>query len=146
MLFRIALLITVASLTLSAQSPQVSELIQSAKFKTASDALRKDHDRFVKELITLTEIPAPPFKEQKRAQALLAMLKQTKLTNVEMDQEGNVMGLRKGTGDGSIVAILAHIDTVFPEGTDVKVKKEGNRLLAPGVGDDTRGVALMLAL
>jgi tripeptide aminopeptidase len=146
MAFRIAILIALTSVSLSAQAPQVTELIQSARFKTASDALRADHDRFVKELITLTEIPSPPFKEQKRAQAVLAMLKQTKLTSVEMDQEGNVMGLRKGTGDGSIVAVLAHIDTVFPEGTDVKVKKDGNRLLAPGVGDDTRGVALMLAL
>jgi acetylornithine deacetylase/succinyl-diaminopimelate desuccinylase-like protein len=150
MAIRTALLILVATAALSAQAPSsstsVDALIQSPRFKTAGDALRKDHDRFVKELIALTEIPAPPFKEQKRAEAVLALLKQTKLTNVEIDQEGNVMGLRRGTGDGSIVAILAHIDTVFPEGTDVKVKREGNRLMAPGIGDDTRGVALMLAL
>jgi acetylornithine deacetylase/succinyl-diaminopimelate desuccinylase-like protein len=63
-----------------------------------------------------------------------------------MDQEGNVMGLRKGTGGGGIVAVVAHLDTVFPEGTDVKVKRAGTKLSAPGVGDNTRGAALMLAV
>jgi len=56
------------------------------------------------------------------------------------------MGMRKGTGEGPLLAVLAHLDTVFPEGTDVKVRREGNRLFAPGVGDDTRGLAMVLAL
>jgi acetylornithine deacetylase/succinyl-diaminopimelate desuccinylase-like protein len=63
-----------------------------------------------------------------------------------MDQEGNVMGVRKGTGQAPMLAVVAHLDTVFPEGTDVKVKRDGTRLLAPGIGDDTRGLALMLAI
>ena len=145
---RAACLILFATATLTAQAPSapVDQITNSTPFKAATDFLGRDHDRFVKELITLTEIPAPPFKERPRAEAVLALMKQTKLTNVEMDAEGNVMGLRRGTGDGSILAILAHLDTVFPEGTDVKVKREGNRLMAPGIGDDTRGVALMLQL
>src|SRR5262249_51400248 len=57
-----------------------------------------------------------------------------------------VMGLRKGTGGGSLIAIAAHLDTVFPEGTDVKVKRQGTRLAAPGVGDDTRSLAVLLAI
>ena len=56
------------------------------------------------------------------------------------------MGVRKGTGGGPMLAVLAHLDTVFPEGTDVKVRREGTRLMAPGIGDDTRGLALMLAV
>ena len=99
--------------------------------------LEADHDRFVKELITLTEIPAPPFKEQKRAAAYLEMLRAARLTDVEMDAEGNVMGVRKGSGAAPMLAVLAHLDTVFPEGTDVTVKRNGTRVLAPGAGDDT---------
>lgn len=56
------------------------------------------------------------------------------------------MGVRKGTGGGPLIAIAAHLDTVFPEGTDVKVKREGTRLSAPGIGDDTRSLAVLLAM
>jgi tripeptide aminopeptidase len=63
-----------------------------------------------------------------------------------MDPEGNVMGVRKGSGSGPMLAVTAHLDTVFPEGTDVKVKRDGSRLAAPGVGDNTRGLAVMLAI
>lgn len=125
------------------------QILDSQPFKAATAFIEQDQPRFVKELIELTEIPSPPFKEQRRAKAYLEMLRQSGLTDAEMDQEGNVMGLRKGSGSGSatgMVAVVAHLDTVFPEGTDVKVKREGTRLLAPGVGDNTRGAALMLAL
>jgi len=127
----------------------VRQILDSQPFKAATAFIEQDQPRFVKELIELTEIPSPPFKEQRRAKAYLEMLRQSGLTDAEMDQEGNVMGLRKGSGSGSatgMVAVVAHLDTVFPEGTDVKVKREGTRLLAPGVGDNTRGAALMLAL
>jgi tripeptide aminopeptidase len=134
------------SIRVSAQEAPVKALLDSAPFKTATAFIEKDEPRFVKELIELTEIPAPPFKEERRAKAYLGMLRQTGLTDVEMDAEGNVMGVRRGTGGGGMVAVVAHIDTVFPEGTDVKVKREGTRLMAPGVGDNTRGIALMLAV
>ena len=74
------------------------------------------------------------------------MLEQGGLVNVEMDEEGNVMGVRKGRGGGGMVAVAAHLDTVFPPGTDVTVKREGTRLMAPGVGDDTRNLAVLLAM
>ncbi len=124
----------------------VPKLVASARFQAAMAFIRTDHDRFVKELIALTEIPAPPFKEERRARAYLGMLQQHGLSEVERDEEGNVMGIRRGTGGGPMLAVLAHLDTVFPEGTDVKVRREGSRLLAPGVGDDTRGLALMLSV
>ena len=129
---------------------QPSELVQrirgSAQFAEASAFIDADYDRFVNELVALTEIPAPPFKEQARAKAYLEMLRRQGLSDVEIDAEGNAMGVRKGTGGGSMVAVLAHLDTVFPEGTDVTVKRQGTRLMAPGVGDNTRGLALMLAV
>lgn len=148
-----ALLLCAASLAAQPPDAAVRRIIDSPQFKAATAFLEKDHDRFVRELITLTEIPAPPFKERHRAEAVLAMLRQHKLSDVEMDPEGNVMGVWRGSGLGAggsgsdgrpMVAVLAHVDTVFPEGTDVKVKREGDRLSAPGVGDDTRGVALLL--
>ncbi len=129
-----------------AQSPAilVQKLLNDPKFKVATAFLEADHSRFVNELIELTEIPSPPFKEKVRALAYLEKLRKLGLSDVEMDVEGNVMGLRKGKGTAPMLAVLAHLDTVFPEGTDVKVKRQGNKLSAPGVGDDTRGLALLL--
>jgi len=115
------------------------------RFEKAAEALRAGHDRFVEELITLTEIPAPPFKEEKRAAAYEEMFRALGLEEVQRDGAGNVTGLRRGRGNGPIVVAASHLDTVFPEGTDVKVRREGTKLFAPGIGDDTRGLATLLA-
>lgn len=126
----------------------VGKIVASPGFKAAVAKLDADYDRTVADIITLTEIPAPPFKEEKRAKAYLEMLKAHGLTNVEMDAEGNVMGVRPGTatkGAGPFVVIAAHMDTVFPEGTDVTVKRQGTKLMAPGIGDDTRALSTLLA-
>jgi tripeptide aminopeptidase len=130
-----------------AQTPSTGAeaIVRSPAFVAASDFLARDYDRFVRELITLTEIPAPPFKETARAAEFLQMLRASGLADVETDAEGNVMGVRRGS-DRAMLAVLAHLDTVFPEGTDVRVKRDGTKLRAPGVGDDTRGLALMLTM
>lgn len=130
----------------SAQENAVRAILDSPKFAAAKAFTEKDQPRFVRELITLTEIPAPPFKEERRARAYLDLLRELGLSDVEMDAEGNVLGVRKGTGGAGMVAIVAHLDTVFPEETDVTVKRDGTKLSAPGVGDNTRGAALMLAV
>jgi len=125
----------------------VGKIVASAAFKTAAATLDKEHDRTVADIVTLTEIPAPPFKEAAKGKAYAAMLKAAGLSDVETDAEGNVMGLRRGTGPagGPVVVLAAHLDTVFPEGTNVKVRREGTKLYAPGVGDDTRSLAVVLA-
>jgi tripeptide aminopeptidase len=147
---RTAVCVCLAMTRPAAQAPaasgDVSRILESAQFREARAFIRADHERFVRELIALTEIPAPPFKEERRARAYLGMLGQHGLADVERDEEGNVMGVRRGTGGGPMLAVLAHLDTVFPEGTDVKVRREGTRLMAPGIGDDTRGLALMLSV
>lgn len=132
--------------SLPASATEVATVVASPAYKAAVATLDKEHDRIVQDIVTLTEIPAPPFKEKARATAYMAMLKEAGLTDVEMDAEGNVMGLRRGTGPAGqpVVAIAAHLDTVFPEGTPVKVRREGTRLLAPGIGDDTRSLAVLL--
>ncbi len=149
---RIALTLLVLVLTgVSAAAQSVADsvvgrLVASQGFTDAASFLEQDHPRLVRELVTLTEIPAPPFKEQRRAAVFLQMLRDHGLTDVELDAEGNAMGVRKGAGSGPMLAVAAHLDTVFPEGTDVRVRREGTKLMAPGVSDDTQGLALMLSL
>jgi acetylornithine deacetylase/succinyl-diaminopimelate desuccinylase-like protein len=131
---------------LSAVESRARQVLASTPFAAASAFIDRTHDRLVEDIVRITEIPAPPFKEAARGRAFADMLRQAGLPNVETDAEGNVMGLRKGAGGGPLVAIAAHLDTVFPEGTDVTVKRQGTRLSAPGIGDDSRSLAILLAL
>jgi acetylornithine deacetylase/succinyl-diaminopimelate desuccinylase-like protein len=94
---------------------------------------------------SICEIPAPPFKETARGAEYKRRLEALGLT-VRIDSIGNVIAERKGTGNGPTVMIAGHLDTVFPEGTDVKVKREGTLMRAPGIGDDCRGLAVVLAV
>ncbi len=143
---KLALLLAIVRGTASAQTGNVQRLLVDPKFQAAQEFIAKDHDRFVRETIQITEIEAPPFKEAKRAKAFVEMLRQSGLSDVDIDAEGNVIGLRRGTGTGPLIAIAAHLDTVFPEGTNVKVRREGSKLYAPGVGDDSRAVAVLLEI
>ncbi len=97
-------------------------------------------------LVELTEIPAPPFMEALRAARFAELLREAGADSVWIDAEGNVLGLRRGRGGGRTVAFGAHLDTVFPEGTDVSVRMRGDTLYAPGVGDDTRGLVVVLTV
>ncbi|MFM8819879.1 MAG: M20/M25/M40 family metallo-hydrolase [Phenylobacterium sp.] len=100
------------------------------------------------DIIRLTEIPAPPFGEAQRAEAFRADLLAAGLKDVRIDAEGNVTGVRAGgrtSGKGPFVVVAAHLDTVFPAGTDVTVRRTGWRLAAPGIGDNSRSLATLLA-
>ncbi len=97
-------------------------------------------------LITLTEIPAPPFMEEVRARAYADMLRKAGADSVWIDEAGNVLAKRHGKSGKKTVVLEAHLDTVFPEETDVKIKMRGDTLYAPGVGDDTRGLAMVLTI
>jgi len=131
----------------AAPASKPEAVLKTKGYGAAMKILDRDHDRMVAEIVKLTEIPAPPFKEAARASAYRDMLKDAGLEDVEIDEEGNAMGVYRGTGPvgGPAVMIAAHLDTVFPEGTPVKVRREGTRLHAPGIGDDTRGLAVLLA-
>jgi acetylornithine deacetylase/succinyl-diaminopimelate desuccinylase-like protein len=124
---------------------EIPQIIASPQFQAAVATLRSQHDRLVEEIITLTEIPSPPFKEERRALAYEAMFRELGLEEVGRDAIGNVTGIRRGRANGQMVVVAAHLDTVFPEGTDCTVRREGTKLFAPGVGDDTRGLAVLLA-
>ncbi len=96
--------------------------------------------------ITLTEIPAPPFMEDERALKFADMLRDAGADAVTIDAAGNVVALRRGQAGNRTVALDGHLDTVFPEGTDVTVTIRDDTLFAPGIGDDTRGLAVVIAV
>ena len=129
----------------AAPDDAVGRIIASPSYRAAAAALDTRHDQWVADIVKITEIPAPPFKEQARARAVAEMLRARGL-DPKIDAEGNVLALRKGTVPGPVVVVAAHLDTVFPEGTNVTVRREGTKLSAPGVGDDSSGVATLLAL
>jgi acetylornithine deacetylase/succinyl-diaminopimelate desuccinylase-like protein len=92
------------------------------------------------------EIPAPSGKEQARAKYMRAEMEKLGLADIRTDDIFNVSGVRKGTGGGPTVVFAAHMDTVFPEGTDIKVKREGDILRAPGINDDTSNLMATLEM
>ena len=122
----------IKNLTLEKQLEKAFQVIDELEPQSQSD------------LVLLTEIEAPPFKETKRALKYKEMLEEAGADRVWIDEVGNVLALKKGTKGGRTVALDAHLDTVFPEGTDVKVKYKGDTMYAPGIGDDTRGLVVVL--
>src|SRR5277367_3437820 len=122
----------------------VTAIMASTGYRDAVAVLDRDHDRIVDDIVRLTEIPSPPFGEDVRGDAYLEMLRAHGLTDIEKDAIGNVMGLRRGTGNGELIVVAAHLDTVFPAGTNVTVRRDGTKLFAPGIGDDTRSLAVLL--
>ncbi len=123
---------------------EIRKLSKKKCVKKAFQIIEAQRSQTLADHILLTEIEAPPFKEEKRAAQFLQMMKAAGVDSIWIDEVGNVLALRKGTKGGKVVALDAHLDTVFPEGTDVKVKMRGDTLYAPGAADDTRGLAMLI--
>ncbi|MFL6820400.1 MAG: M20/M25/M40 family metallo-hydrolase [Bradyrhizobium sp.] len=114
--------------------------------KTLED-IKADDDAALAEQKRITEIPAPPYKEKVRAEYFLKRMRELGFKDASIDSEGNVIASRRGSGGGRPkLVVSAHLDTVFPEGTDVTVKEKDGLILAPGIGDDSRGLAALLSL
>ncbi|KMS53566.1 peptidase M20 [Novosphingobium barchaimii LL02] len=141
-------LLAAASMTAGPVKPAiVTQTVNSPAFKAAETILRNDHDRFVSEIIAITQTPSWPFGESGRASVYAEMMRRSGFADVTIDGIGNVVALRPGKNRKlPAVVVSAHLDTVFPKGTDVTVRREGTRLMAPGIGDDSRGLATLLAL
>lgn len=127
-------------------SKSIKKISRNAKVKKAFNYIIDIEEKTIKNHIELTEIEAPPFKEERRAKEFAERLKLAGIENVWIDSIGNVIGFLKGSVGNKNIAVDAHIDTVFPEGTDVKVLVKNDTLFAPGIGDDTRGLAMILTL
>jgi len=102
--------------------------------------------QIVEEAIRICEIPSPTFEEGERAAYVRDRFLRLGLCAAEIDAAGNARGVRPGTGGGPGLAMAAHLDTVFPKDTDVRVKRQGTRLLAPGIGDNSVAIAALLAM
>ncbi len=134
------------SVPLDAQNLFTPSLLTRPDVKTAIDSIDGRATAIVDEWIKLVQIPAPSTKEQARAAYVKAELEKLKLADIRVDDLSNVSGVRKGSGGGPTVVFAAHMDTVFAEGTDVTVKRDGDVLRGPGVGDDTSNLTAMLEL
>jgi tripeptide aminopeptidase len=126
----------------SGPSPQLAD---TAELRSALSWFSKNLAWINDQQIRITEIPAPPFQEAARASVVKALLAESGL-NVQIDKTGNVIGELPGANDREIVMLTAHLDTVFPPGTDVKVRRDGERLSAPGISDNGTGLAALVSI
>lgn len=122
------------------------KIIDAEAVKQSLVFIQADHLQTIKEQKEICATPAPPFAEKERALDYMRRFSALGLKNVHMDNEGNVFGTRPGSGCGPKVILAAHLDTVFPEGTDTVVKERDGKLYAPGIGDDSRGLAAILSV
>ncbi len=150
--YAVALAFAVSATSVFAQSPQAEYTAETARLlgnPSVSEALERAEalDEWALErLIELTEIPAPPFMEEERGRRFAELLTELGADSVWTDEVGNVIGLREGRVGARTIGFGGHLDTVFPEDMDVTVRISGDTLFAPGVGDDTRGLVVVLSV
>jgi len=125
---------------------EIKKITGAAKVKKAMQLIVDMEPETMKNLVTLQEIPAPPYKEKIRGEKFAEMLKAAGVDSIWTDTAGNVIALKKGKTRKKRVVLEGHLDTVFPEGTDVTVKYKGDTLVAPGISDDTRALAVLLTV
>jgi len=138
------MLMLMGTITARAENP-IEAIAQNKKVAKALAWLDKNTDWVTEQQIAITEIPAPEFSEKERA-AYMAKLLAANGLSVHTDSAGNVVGEREGGTGENVVLVVAHLDTVFPLGTDVRVKRVRGRLEAPGISDDGAGLAAIAGL
>ena len=144
--FLLAFFVFASAVKAQSQSDDLTKILAAPNVRRALDFVKDYEPKTIEEQIRTCEIPAPPFKEQIRAEYYKNRFTELGLKNVRIDREGNVIGERPGANTATSLVLAAHLDTVFPEGTDVKVKRLGTVLTAPGIGDDCRGLTVMLTV
>lgn len=103
-------------------------------------------EEFVSLITEITSTPAPSLNEGKRAVLIKRIMEEFGFPEVQVDEAQNVLGYIPGVDSSRTIVSMAHIDTVFPEETDLTVRRDGNILAAPGVSDNSASVALLLLL
>jgi acetylornithine deacetylase/succinyl-diaminopimelate desuccinylase-like protein len=121
-------------------------LMADASVRAALERARLNEPEILAEQVRLCEIPAPSFHEEKRGAAVQAIFERLGLRDIRVDAVGNVLGARPGRAARPHVVVAAHLDTVFPEGTDLTVKRDGKWLKGPGIGDNCRGLAALIGV
>ena len=135
---------------MSAQLPAAEAGVETVEklpaVQRAAEFFVREADWILQQQIRLTSIPAPPFHEEERGRYLEEQFRALGLENVRRDALGNVLGERPGSDPEHVVLISAHIDTVFPPGTEIEIRREGENWVGPGIADNGAGVAALLAL
>jgi acetylornithine deacetylase/succinyl-diaminopimelate desuccinylase-like protein len=124
----------------------IDELLVSSGVMRAFEFFEEQAAEITADQIRICSIPAPPFGEAERAAHLLEVFRRDGLTDLQLDEEGNCVALRRGQSLRPLLVVAAHLDTVFPPGTDYSVRASENTLFAPGVADDGCGLAALIAL
>ena len=124
----------------------VSQLLEQGDVRVANENIVATDDQTLAHQIGLAQTPAPPFGEETRGRRMVELLGEAGLTDIDQDAVGNVFALRPGAEDREPLVLSAHLDTVFPAGTDLTVHADGNVLRAPGISDDARGLAALVAV
>lgn len=145
-LTRLTTTLTIGAITVATTAAAQGDASPNTAVRAAMDRIKADNAWTIEQQVSICEIPAPPFKEERRAAEMKKRFEALGLRNVRIDSIGNVIAERPGTGGGPVVVLAAHLDTVFPEETDVKVQRQGTLLKGPGIGDDCRGLAVLLAV
>ncbi|MCR4340190.1 MAG: M20/M25/M40 family metallo-hydrolase [Gemmatimonadaceae bacterium] len=138
---------TATAPTLPARLPPPVAIPNSdPRVRSALEKIRTDDSWLIEQQTSICEVEAPSFKEQRRAADFAARFRALGYANVRIDAEGNVIAERPGDAGEPVVVLSAHLDTVFPEGTDVRVRRSGDTLRGPGIGDNCRGLAVLLGV
>jgi len=135
-----------ALFTAAEREAAVDALLQKPQIREALASARASEERTIQDQIRFCEIPAPPFGEGPRGERLREAFVGAGLENVRVDRVGNVIGERPGSSAGPRLVLASHLDTVFPEGTDVTVTRRQAVLRGPGIGDNCRGLAVLVAV
>ena len=126
-------------------STTLKTLTERSDVQDALSFMEADQENIIQRQMELTLIPAPTFHEENKAARLLEMFKEEGLEDCHIDEFGNAVGLRRGTGGGKTVLVEGHMDTVFPLDTELKMVREDGWIRCPGIVDDTRGCASVLS-
>ena len=147
-----ATILVAAVLALASHTPALAQttdptaLLEHPGVRHALEHAIRIEPQTIEDQVAICEIPAPPFGEGPRAEDYKRRFEEIGLHNVRIDAEGNVIAERPGTGNGPVVVLSGHLDTVFPIETDVTVDRGGSILLGPGISDDCRGLTVLLAI
>jgi acetylornithine deacetylase/succinyl-diaminopimelate desuccinylase-like protein len=134
-----------ATLSARATDDSVGKIAEDSRCARGLESIDQNSGWVTEQQIRLTEIPSPEFNEARRGEALKEIFAASGL-KVRTDKTGNVIGERSGTDASSVILLVAHLDTVFPADTDVHVKRDGSRLVAPGISDNGAGLASLVGL
>jgi tripeptide aminopeptidase len=124
----------------------LKEMLDSGRVRAALQFFESRAAEITEEHVRICSIPSPPFGEGERAEYLCQKFRELGLADARLDAEGNCVALRRGRSLQPLLVVSAHLDTVFPPGTDFTVRREQSKLLAPGIADDGCGLSALVAL